>query len=225
MANPDKFCDRVTLGWTLSRADAYLDVTLTHITSKKFTKRLTAPASGTAFSFDWDAVFEEATPDETSFVNTPNGKYAEEAKATLLDSTGEPVHQRWFMNITRAYGVTLEFLTGELRGEHAPDSVVFTVLAATFGTEREYIRERTLEGHEAARARRVTVGGATVVNDDMLSTAVHQGMSLREIAPRLVITSGAKKKGKSPSPATVMRMLREHDERIAAVAATSSTSP
>ncbi|MFK3735660.1 recombinase family protein [Streptomyces sp. NPDC088090] len=115
----------------------------------------------------------------------------------------------------RAHGVGLEFLTGELRGEHAPDSVVFTVLAATSGAEREYIRERTLEGHEAARARNVTIGGATVVNDDMLSMAVHlrdQGMSLREIAPRLVITSGAKK-GKSPSPATVMRMLRDHDER------------
>ncbi|MBB2741290.1 UNVERIFIED_ORG: hypothetical protein FHR35_001110 [Microbispora rosea subsp. rosea] len=38
-----------------------------------------------------------------------------------------------------------------------------------------------------------------------------QDMSLRDIAARLVITKGAKK-GKRPSPATVMRMLREHDE-------------
>jgi hypothetical protein len=39
-----------------------------------------------------------------------------------------------------------------------------------------------------------------------------QAMSPRDIAKRLVITTGAKK-GQHPSPATVMRMLREHDER------------
>ena len=36
-------------------------------------------------------------------------------------------------------------------------------------------------------------------------------MSLRDIAKRLVITTG-KKKGQHPSPAPVMRMLREHPE-------------
>ncbi|MBZ9644751.1 hypothetical protein [Streptomyces sp. PSKA30] len=41
-------------------------------------------------------------------------------------------------------------------------------------------------------------------------------MSLRDIASRLVITKGAKK-GQRPSPATVMRMPREHDEQTAAV--------
>lgn len=61
--------------------------------------------------------------------------------------------------------------------------MVFTVLAALSGMEREDIRDRTLEGHESARAR-------------------------------LVITTG-KKKGQHPSPATVMRMLREHDEQKA----------
>ncbi|MET8168805.1 hypothetical protein ABZT34_31910 [Streptomyces sp. NPDC005329] len=40
------------------------------------------------------------------------------------------------------------------------------------------------------------------------------GTELREIAARLVITKGARK-GQHPSPATVMRMLREHDERTA----------
>jgi hypothetical protein len=38
------------------------------------------------------------------------------------------------------------------------------------------------------------------------------------IAGRLVIATG-KKKGRHPSPATVMRMLREHDEKTAAAAA------
>ena len=43
-------------------------------------------------------------------------------------------------------------------------------------------------------------------------------MSLRGIAGRLVIATG-KKKGQHPSPATVMRMLREYDEKTAVAAA------
>ncbi|WP_329375719.1 recombinase family protein [Streptomyces sp. NBC_01351] len=110
--------------------------------------------------------------------------------------------------------VGLEFLTGELTGSHAPSGIVFTVLAAMSGMEREYIRDRTLEGHESARKRGKTIGGASVTDDSMLSMAPHlrdQEMSLRDIAKRLVITTGSKK-GQRPSPATVMRMLREHDE-------------
>ncbi|MFF9803592.1 hypothetical protein ACF1G5_00410 [Streptomyces coeruleorubidus] len=84
------------------------------------------------------------------------------------------------------------------------------------GMEREYICDRTLEGHESARKRGKTIGGAVVTDADMLAMALHlrdQEMSLRDIAKRLVITTGAKK-GQHPSPATVMRMLREHDEQI-----------
>jgi DNA invertase Pin-like site-specific DNA recombinase len=114
----------------------------------------------------------------------------------------------------RAAGVGLEFLTGELQGTHDPSGVVFTVLAALSGMEREYIRDRTLEGHESARKNGKAIGGATVTDPAMLSMALHlreQDLSLREIAARLVITQG-KKKGRRPSPATVMRMLRDHDE-------------
>jgi DNA invertase Pin-like site-specific DNA recombinase len=118
----------------------------------------------------------------------------------------------------KASDVGLEFLTGELQGSHDPSGVVFTVLAALSGMEREYIRDRTLEGHESARKRGKIIGGAGVTDDHMLSMALHlrdQEMSLRDIAKRLVITTG-KKKGQHPSPATVMRMLREHDEQTAA---------
>jgi DNA invertase Pin-like site-specific DNA recombinase len=115
----------------------------------------------------------------------------------------------------RADGIGLEFLTGELQGSHDPSGVVFTVLAALSGMEREYIRDRTLEGHESARARGKAIGGAAVTDEAMLAAALHlrgQEMSLRDIAGRLVIATG-KKKGQHPSPATVMRMLREHDEK------------
>jgi len=118
----------------------------------------------------------------------------------------------------KAGDVGLEFLSGELQGSHDPSGVVFTVLAAMSGMEREYIRDRTLEGHESARKRGKTIGGAGVTDDSMLSMALHlrdeKEMSLRDIAKRLVITTGAKK-GQHPSPATVMRMLREHGEQNA----------
>lgn len=61
----------------------------------------------------------------------------------------------------------------------------------------------------------------------MLAMALHlrgQEMSLRDIAARLVITKGAKK-GQHPSPAAVMRMVREHDERTAATTATQGAWP
>ncbi|MFF9012780.1 recombinase family protein [Streptomyces sp. NPDC014870] len=119
----------------------------------------------------------------------------------------------------KAGDVGLQFLTGELQGSHDPSGVVFTVLAALSGMEREYIRDRTLEGHESARKRGKTIGGAGVTDDHMLSMALHlreQEMSLRDIAARLVITTG-KKKGQHPSPATVMRMLREHDKATASM--------
>ncbi|MGG2465001.1 recombinase family protein [Streptomyces sp. RGM 3693] len=117
----------------------------------------------------------------------------------------------------KASDVDLAFLTGELKGSHDPSGMVFTVLAAMSGREREYVRDRTLEGHESARKRGKTIGGAGVTDESMLSTALHlrdQEMSLRDIAKRLVITTGTKK-GQHPSPATVMRMLREHDEQAA----------
>ncbi|MEU1390675.1 MULTISPECIES: recombinase family protein [unclassified Nonomuraea] len=123
----------------------------------------------------------------------------------------------------RAAGIGLEFLTGELQGSHDPSGVVFTVLAALSGMEREYIRDRTLEGHESARSRGKTIGGAAVTDEAMLSMALHlrgQDLSLRDIAARLVITKG-KKKGRHPSPATVLRMLREHDASTAAAPATA----
>ncbi|MGW1108483.1 hypothetical protein [Streptomyces sp. NPDC002540] len=54
------------------------------------------------------------------------------------------------------------------------------------------------------------IGGVKVSDEDMLATALR----LRDIASRLVIRTG-KKRGQHPAPATVMRMLREHDEQTA----------
>jgi hypothetical protein len=86
----------------------------------------------------------------------------------------------------------------------------------------EYIRDRTLEDHESARARssRSAARPSPTTRCTPLLHLRGQEMSLRDIAARLVIAAG-KKKGQHPSPATVMRMLREHDEKTAAAAAVS----
>ncbi|MGH3228709.1 MAG: recombinase family protein [Streptosporangiaceae bacterium] len=78
----------------------------------------------------------------------------------------------------RAAGIGLEFLAGELQGSHDPSGIVFTVLAALSGMEREYIRDRTLEGHESARARGKAIGGAAVTDE------AHPGRGRRLEQPR-----------------------------------------
>lgn len=120
----------------------------------------------------------------------------------------------------KASGIGLEFLTDELQGSHDPSGVVFTVLAALSGMEREYIRDRTLEGQESARARGKSIGGAGVTDDHMLSMALHlrsQELSLRDIASRLVITKG-KKTGTTPvtrdGPAPAPRARRSHHRGV-----------
>ena len=144
------------------------------------------------------------------------------SRSSCTSTSGSAAASSWrrWPSSCKAAGIGLEFLTGELQGSHDPSGIVFTVLAALSGMEREYIRDRTLEGHESARARGKAIGGAAVTDDAMLAVALHlreQNLSLRDIAARLVIAKG-KKKGQHPSPATVLRMLREHDEKAAAAA-------
>ncbi|MDX3113639.1 hypothetical protein [Streptomyces scabiei] len=81
----------------------------------------------------------------------------------------------------------------------------------------------TREDHESARRRGRTIGGAGVTDESMLSVARYlrgqEMSSLCDIAERLVVTTGAKK-GRHPSPATVTRMLHEHDEQAATAVST-----
>ncbi|WP_342355519.1 hypothetical protein [Streptomyces ipomoeae] len=110
-----------------------------------------------------------------------------------------------------------------LAGKHDPaghGAALFAFFAAMAESERDYIRDKTLEGQETARAKGKAIGGVPVSDGDMLATTARlrdeEHLSLREIASRLVIRTG-KKRGQHPSPATVMRMLREHDEQMAAM--------
>jgi hypothetical protein len=94
----------------------------------------------------------------------------------------------------KASDVGLQFLTSELHGSHDPSGVVFTVLAALSGMEREYIRDRTLEGHESARTRGKTIGGAAVTDDHMLSMALH--LRGQELRPRDIARTAGHHQGK-----------------------------
>ena len=61
------------------------------------------------------------------------------------------------------------------------------------GMEREYIRDRTLEGHDSARLRGKEIGGASVTDDDMLTFAIalkDKGVPVPEIANKLTIKDG-----------------------------------
>jgi Resolvase, N terminal domain len=103
----------------------------------------------------------------------------------------------------KAGGIGLEFLTGELHGSHDRSGIVFTVLAALSGMEREYIRDRTLEGHESARIRGKAIGGAAVTDDAMLAVALHlreQNLSLRDI-PAASSSLRAGRRASIPPPA------------------------
>ena len=109
----------------------------------------------------------------------------------------------------------------------APERAAARRLRAWGPVRGEYIRDRTLEGHESARARGKAIGGAAVTDDAMLAVALHlrgQELSLRDIAARLVIAAG-KKKGQHPSPATVLRMLRAHDEKAGVAAVSAGRLP
>ncbi|MFD9607809.1 FG-GAP repeat domain-containing protein [Streptomyces sp. NPDC059083] len=69
--------------WTLSRGNATVDLTLTHVTTgKKLTKRLAAPLPGNRFSFVWDGVLEG--------ISAPNGSYTWKATAAPTDGVGGP---------------------------------------------------------------------------------------------------------------------------------------
>jgi DNA invertase Pin-like site-specific DNA recombinase len=61
-----------------------------------------------------------------------------------------------------AGGIQLELLTGPLTGVHDPNgmgAMLFAVLAVAAQLDREYIREKTLEGQRPPRPRAATADG------------------------------------------------------------------
>ncbi|MET8537978.1 recombinase family protein [Streptomyces sp. NPDC005065] len=114
------------------------------------------------------------------------------------------------------HDIQLELLTGPLQGVYDPSghgAALFAFFAGMAESEREYIREKSLEGQASARERGRHGGRPKVVDDDMATYARSlraNGTPVPQIASKLVITSG-KNKGEHPSVATVYRILAEDD--------------
>ena len=78
-------------------------------------------------------------------------------------------------------------------------------------SEREYIREKSLEGQASARERGRHGGRPKVCDDDMIAYAQSlraRGVAVPDIARKLVIPSG-KNRGGHPSVASVYRALAD----------------
>ena len=119
-----------------------------------------------------------------------------------------------------AHGLVLEMLAGPLPGMYDPSGpgrLLFAFFAAMAETERENIRESTLEGLDAAARKGKHGGRPPVITDDMLHTVLRRranGESVEQIQPDLIIPTG-KRKGQAPSVASIYRALAEHDKKEA----------
>jgi DNA invertase Pin-like site-specific DNA recombinase len=92
-------------------------------------------------------------------------------------------------------------------------AALFAFFGGMAESEREYIREKSLEGQASARERGRHGGRPKVFDDDMIAyarTLRANGVSVPEIARKLVMPSG-KNKGVHPSVATVYHVLAEAD--------------
>jgi len=120
----------------------------------------------------------------------------------------------------QAAGIQLELLTGPLTGIYDPDgmgSILFAVLAVAAQHDRNYIREKTLEGQAVAAAKGNHGGRPKVIDDDMLTFAIalkNKGTPVLQIAGKLVIKAG-KNAGKHPSVASLYRALAEAETTAA----------
>ncbi|MGQ4511787.1 recombinase family protein [Streptomyces sp. DW26H14] len=118
------------------------------------------------------------------------------------------------------HGLILEMLAGPLPGLYdptGPGKLLFAFFAAMAETERENIRESTLEGLDTASRKGKHGGRPPVITDDMLHTVLRRranGESVEQIQPDLIIPTG-KRKGQNPPVASVYRALAEHAKREA----------
>ncbi|MEV4250938.1 recombinase family protein [Streptosporangium canum] len=113
-------------------------------------------------------------------------------------------------------GIQLELLTGPLTGIYDPNglgAMLFAVLVVSAQLDRDYIRDKPLEGQQIAASRGHHGGRPKVIDDDMLTFALTlraQGVPVPEIAAKLTITTG-KNAGKRPSVASLYRALADAD--------------
>ncbi|MGH3193347.1 MAG: recombinase family protein [Streptosporangiaceae bacterium] len=119
-----------------------------------------------------------------------------------------------------AHGLVLEMLAGPLPGVYDPSGpgrILFAFFAAMAETERENIREATLEGLDAAARKGKHGGRPAVITDDMLHTVLRRrtaGENVEAIRPDLIIPTGRRKR-QNPSLASIYRALSACEKTLA----------
>ncbi|WP_308376142.1 recombinase family protein [Streptomyces sp. ISL-99] len=117
-----------------------------------------------------------------------------------------------------AHDLVLEMLAGPLAGIYAPTGhgrLLFAFFAAMAETERESIRESTLEGLDTAARKGKHGGRPPVIADDMLHTVLRRrvgGETVEQIQPDPIIPTG-RRKGQNPSLSSIYRAPAEHEKR------------
>ncbi|MFI6062461.1 recombinase family protein [Streptomyces sp. NPDC051286] len=150
---------------------------------------------------------KEAAPDQEVILTVHELKRLARNAAELMTLSGQ----------LQAAGVQLELLTGPLTGIYDPNgmgAMFFAVLAVAAQLDRNYIREKTLEGQQAAAAKGNHGGRPKVIDDDSLLFARalrDRGVPVPEIAGNLTIKTG-KNAGKHPSVASLYRALAEAED-------------
>ncbi|WP_349307939.1 MULTISPECIES: hypothetical protein [unclassified Streptomyces] len=92
-------------------------------------------------------------------------------------------------------------------------AMFFAVLAVAAQLDRNYIREKTLEGQQIAAAKGHHGGRPKVIDEDMVTFALalrDKSVPVPEIAKKLRIPTG-KNAGQNPSVASLYRALAEAD--------------
>ncbi|MEH0509591.1 recombinase family protein [Streptomyces sp. B21-106] len=151
--------------------------------------------------------FKEAAPDTPVIFTVHELKRLARNAAELMTLSTE----------LQADDIQLELLTGPLAGIYDPNgmgAMFFAVLAVAGQIERNYIREKTLEGQVSAAKKGNHGGRPKVIDDDMLTFALalkDKGVSVPEIAGKLTIKTG-KNAGKAPSVASLYRAFAEAEQ-------------
>ncbi|MFE5518380.1 recombinase family protein [Streptomyces virginiae] len=185
---------------------AALEPVCKRIFSEKISTRIkTRPELEKALKLAYD--IKEASPDQEVVLTVHELKRLARNAAELMTLSGQLQHA----------GVQLELLTGPLTGIYDPNgmgAMFFAVLAVAAQLDRNYIREKTLEGQQAAAAKGNHGGRPNVIDDDMLTFAValkNKGVPVPDIAKKLTIKTG-KNVGRHPSVASLYRALAEAEQ-------------
>jgi DNA invertase Pin-like site-specific DNA recombinase len=193
-------------GVARTTADALARAKCKRVFSEKISTRVKIrPKLEEALKLAYD--IREAAPDQEVILTVHELKRLARNAAELMTLSSQ----------LQGAGVQLELLTGPLTGIYDPNgmgAMFFAVLAAAAQIERNYIREKTLEGQQAAAAKGNRGGRPKVIDDDSLLFAralKDKGVPVPEIAKKLTIKTG-KNAGKSPSVASLYRALAEAEQ-------------